>query len=367
MTELTGNKGEWSEMYAFLRIISDGRIYGADGDSNKRDDIFYDINRVIRTEDKDTLDYVVSKDGHSAEVRSGSDVLLTVERTEFGKEADNLLETIKASKGPAFPSPGTQQFMSKIRCYKIKAPSADKSDITIEIHDLRTGMDPVLGFSIKSKLGHPSTLLNPGKTTNMLFSLGGPVNRYLTEEGSVTIPGETVVSRKLSDRYSSLIEKGITFDYIGADNETFANNLTMIDSNMEKIVAEMLKLHYIHGISNIENQVTELEKNDPLGFGKAKDQLYRYKIKKFLAAIALGMKPATAWDGTEDANGGYIIVKEDGEVLCYHVYNRNDFEDYLFKNTRLETPSTSRYDFSEIYRGIDGKYFLKLNLQIRFR
>ncbi|MBR6870018.1 MAG: HpaII family restriction endonuclease [Candidatus Methanomethylophilaceae archaeon] len=105
----------------------------------------------------------------------------------------------------------------------------------------------------------------------------------------------------------------------------------------------MLKLHYIHGISSIQDQARILESSNPLGFKISPGQkLYQYKIKKFLAVVALGMKPATCWNGIEDANGGYIVVKEDGEVLCYHIYNRNDFEDYLFKNTRLDTPSTTR-------------------------
>ena len=79
------------------------------------------------------------------------------------------------------------------------------------------------------------------------------------------------------------------------------------------------------------------------------------------------MKPASVWDGTEDANGGYIIVKEDGEVLCYHIYNRNDFENYLFNNTVLDTPSTTRYEFANIMIDEKGQYFVKLNLQIRFK
>ena len=27
---ITGNKGEWSELYVFLRLLGDGGIYGAD-------------------------------------------------------------------------------------------------------------------------------------------------------------------------------------------------------------------------------------------------------------------------------------------------------------------------------------------------
>lgn len=367
MSEITGNKGEWSEVYAFLRIIADGRLYGADGNIEKRDDLYYDIIRVIRQEDKESLDYVISDDGKTAEVRSGKDVLLKIDRSSFKEEADYLLNTIKTSKGPSFPSPRTQDFMSKIRCFKIKAPSSDKSDITIQIHDFRTNMDPTLGFSIKSKLGHPSTLLNAGKTTNVLFVLNGFDASSISDYGEWDI--ETgVTGPSLSEKYTVIVRRGVSFDYVSMDNEIFEGNLTMIDSNMPQIVAEMLKLHYIHGISSVEEQAKRLEKENPLGFKSPSDrQLYQYKIKKFLAAVALGMKPATSWNGSENASGGYIVVKEDGEVLCYHVYNRNDFEEYLFKNTKLDTPSTSRYEFSKIYQGVDGRNYVKLNLQIRFK
>ena len=66
------------------------------------------------------------------------------------------------------------------------------------------------------------------------------------------------------------------------------------------------------------------------------------------------------------ANGGYIVIKEDGDIVCYHFFDRNDLEDYLFYNTRFETPSTSRHQFGNIYEE-DGEYYLKLNLQVRFK
>lgn len=92
---------------------------------------------------------------------------------------------------------------------------------------------------------------------------------------------------------------------------------------------------------------------------------YEHKMKNFLTDVALGMTPATAWNGNFQATGVYIIVREDGEVLCYHIYNHNEFQEYLFNNTRLETPSTSKYDFGTIYKE-DGNLFIKLNLQVRF-
>lgn len=75
--------------------------------------------------------------------------------------------------------------------------------------------------------------------------------------------------------------------------------------------------------------------------------------------------PSVVWDGQYDATGGYLIVKEDGDVLCYHIYNKNEFENYLFNNTKLETASSGRHDFGSIYQE-NGDMYIKLNLQIRF-
>lgn len=57
------------------------------------------------------------------------------------------------------------------------------------------------------------------------------------------------------------------------------------------------------------------------------------------------MTPAKEWKGRYDANGGYLVVKKDGDIVCYHFYNRNDVEDYLYYNTRFERASRSRYHF----------------------
>jgi hypothetical protein len=76
--------------------------------------------------------------------------------------------------------------------------------------------------------------------------------------------------------------------------------------------------------------------------------------------------PASVWSGIYDATGGYLIVKENGDVLCYHIYNRNSFENYLYKNTKFETASSTRHDFGKIYES-DSRLYFKLNLQIRFK
>jgi type II restriction enzyme len=90
-------------------------------------------------------------------------------------------------------------------------------------------------------------------------------------------------------------------------------------------------------------------------------------MKMLLLDVALGMTPAKEWSGRYDANGGYLVVRQDGEIVCYHFYYQNDVEDYLFYNTRFERASRSRYNYGSLYRGDDGAVRIKLNLQIRFK
>ena len=71
-------------------------------------------------------------------------------------------------------------------------------------------------------------------------------------------------------------------------------------------------------------------------------------MKKLLLASALGMTPAKEWNGRFDANGGYLVVRKDGEIVCYHFYNQNDVEDYLYNNTRLDRASRDRYNYGVI-------------------
>ena len=107
---------------------------------------------------------------------------------------------------------------------------------------------------------------------------------------------------------------------------------------------------------------------NPFGFtGNDIVAFYEHKMKVLLLDAALGMTPSKEWKGRYDANGGYLVVRKDGEIVCYHFYNRNDVEDYLYHNTRFERGSRTRHKFGSLFKGEDGKACIKLNLQIRFK
>ena len=47
---LTGNKGEWSEIYVLLRLLADGRIYAADENLQRLENVYFPILKIIREE-----------------------------------------------------------------------------------------------------------------------------------------------------------------------------------------------------------------------------------------------------------------------------------------------------------------------------
>lgn len=264
----------------------------------------------------------------------------------------------------AFTIERTENFMNDILCFKISAPATDKRDITMKIKDINTGYTPVAGFSIKSELGKSPTLLNAGKTTNFIYRIIHDYPGFSSEMNSIYKYSGEKKHIDVRGRLKMVSEKDGILEYVGMENETFKKNLELIDSNMDKIIAETILYFYRDGISNCIDMVEKLEDENPMNYENK--NAYRYKFKKFLTAVALGMKPATEWDGIDDATGGYIIVTKDGNVLAYHIYNRNSFEEYLLQNTKFETASTSRHEFGEVY-SIKGDDYIKLNLQVRFK
>lgn len=231
------------------------------------------------------------------------------------------------------------------------------------IHDPITGFNPELGFSIKSQLGSPSTLLNAGKTTNFIYE----VKNFNPDDKTLNYINSINSKTKIRDRLKYIHEQGGELEYICTENKIFNNNLILIDSFLPLIIAELLKISYSSSSSNISKLVANVEEKNPANFDiESYHPFYKYKIKRFLMDVALGMMPASVWTGELDATGGYLIVKDDGDVLCYHIYNKNKFEDYLFYNTKFDTASSTRHDFGKLYYDENKKLCFKLNLQIRF-
>lgn len=236
-----------------------------------------------------------------------------------------------------------------------------KTDVIITCEDSLDHSKTTEGFSVKSHIGSPATLLNAGATTNITYRVGG---KDLTDEEIEEINS---IDSHL-DRMAEIAKRGCSLSYNNIDSSVFMNNLQFLDICMSQFIADCLLTDSVGEDSSLTHCVSEVAKKNPFDYkGKNVAEFYEHKMKVLLLSAALGMTPGKEWTGRYDANGGYLVVRKDGEIVCYHFYNQNDVEDYLYNNTRFERASRGRYNFGSLYRSDDGDVYIKLNLQIRFK
>lgn len=351
------NKGEWSEIYTFAYLLSQGVLYSADKDLNRIEEVYFPIIKIIREETAgEPIDY---KTGEVIKIFRGEELLQEVPKARFTEVVAELLEKIPEGSR-AFEIPSVNDFFSSIYCEKIKANADKKEDITMQLQDIHTGISPICGFSIKSYLGAKPTLINPGRNTNFEFVLNGCNDDIMNNTNAIA-------SRtKIKDKVRYLIESGCSFEPVEHSiSSQFEENLQFIDTVMPQLLQLLVLYSYLYDNNSLNQVVEHLKQENPIGYRNT--AIYKYKVKKLLCACALGLTPERSdWLGAEDANGGYITVKSDGSIVCYHLYNRTEFEDYLYDYTQFDRPSTTKYNYMEVYK--DGEtYKIKLCLQIRFK
>ena len=341
----SANKGEWSEFYLLLKLLVDREIYSADENINRLEK---SRRPIIKIFGDNGLEYRLDKKS-VVQIFCNDELRGKVAAAEVSADAEYIYNAIMNGK-KNFEIYGADELMKKYLREKIKESSNKKSDIIFQVHDVSTGENPVCRYSVKSYLGGAPSLFNAGVSTNFKFELPNMTDAQISE----------INSKALADRLKFIDE----IKFVGVINETFSGNLSLICTSLEKCLAEMLKIYYRDRISDCAEIVLQLEKNNFMKLERP--DAYRYKIKKFLCAAALGMTAGNEWDGREDAADGYIIVKKDGEILAYHLLTRNDFETYLLNHTRLETGSTDKHKFGKVYVE-NGRNFINLNLQVRFK
>ncbi len=351
----SANKGEWSEFYVFLKILSDKKLHSADETLTLIPNSFLKVLSIIRSEDKKELIYEIDADNDRVLVKSGLEILANIPIFRITQKLSKILKNIEkgASSERTFKISDAQDVMEELHCKKIKSSSSKKTDISVKIKECHTGTQPVIGFSIKSKLGSMSTLLNASGATNFEFEIIDSV----IEKAQYGKQPKVNLKQILADHKS--------LKFVCVLNKNFKKNLMMIDSRMPEIVAEMVKAYYLGFHTTVKELTMHVQKNDPLGI-KDSQHFYAHNVQELLSSVAFGMQPSKSWNGSYEIHGGYIVVKKGGELACYHVYNRDKFRKFLFVNTKFETPSTTRHKFGKVYE-CDGRKYIQLNLQIRFK
>ncbi len=401
------NRGEWTEAYVFLKLLSDGKIYGATEDLKKDLSKFIKIVSVTRPEKENfVLKYEPDFDSIpqkvSAMLNETEFAVITV--SELAEKANFLYKSMKTfSSQKKDTIPEIQEFLEKLKFSSPKIPSLPKSfenefgrktDIIVTIINSEDGAVSTDGFSIKSHMGSPSSLFNSGDGSRLIFKIVGCTEKRMHEIN--LIEDELKIIQAIKD------DKDLSLEFVKTGKEEFAGNLEYIDTQMLKIITMtmLVQTKYLSPAksSNLRDIVNVVSELNPLSV-MYPEHFYEAKFKDFLFASLAGLTASKKWDGKTRMTGGYIDVNKDGELLYYRAISNEIFCSYLYENTFIDRPdrghnkdiaiekakayfenrTVSDAEIEAIKKAKDkkgncgfvyeenGEYFIAINFQVRFR
>ncbi len=356
---LEATRREANELYVLFRLLAEGivNLGDAEGKSNGRASVAaverkeHDGRRLYRIEEKEIA--VCSEGGEQC-----------FPREDFGTAADCLLEAL-TQEGEELDISPLEGFLDALNIFDMKSQTDDRTDLHLRLWDASEG--PLVGIRIQSKLCGMLPLLSGGRTANLKFEQTGVrFSHPAVQKINWTETPENVA--EVARRILYIESLGGILKYADVADKVFKSNLLMIDTNLPRILAWMVRTLHLDNVARVEELIPLLEEANPL---KVKDELvrkhgfYRHKVRQLLLASAWGMRPAKQYDGRESAVGGFVFVTQMGEMLLYDRAHEQTFADYLVKHCRLEKslPDDDKYGYLERE---NGAYYLKLNLKIGF-
>jgi len=346
------NKGEWSELYTFLYLLLNPNLAIVDEklqliEKNKfqiveivSSDNRYKIedDRVIKISDnKRTKEYNLSY------ISTKNKILLEKISTHTKAKGSFKIEEITPLVDKLFDGK------------KPKGSSLVKGDLEAIVLDKYFKKIINLNYSIKSNLGRPATLLNASRHTNFIYEVSNINDNIMNQNNAIS------GRKKLLKRCRFLSKSHASVKFVSVESATFDYNLKMIDSNLDRLLANMLYLSYKENQKDIKKLISYSIKNED------EYPFYQKKIGDFANAVSFGMMASKKWNGINEVKGGILLVNKSGEVyLLDLIYFKSIVDKYLINNIKLESPSSTRYKMFEIYKE-SGRYYFKLNLQIRFK
>ncbi len=351
-------KREWSELYAFFRLLADGKVSLGTSQTKKNDANQWPVAMVQREEHDGTRRYYIEKDDiHIV----GENMDKRVSREDFHTVAGLILQAVKSSSVDDVVSPdGVEEFLDEAAIFDLEAKTDDRTDFSVAFWHPEA---PLTGFNVRSRLSIMNPLLDGGRTANLKLEQTGIKFAVPTVNKINALPESP---NEVAERMMMIERLGGSLKYSDVADRVFRCNLLMIDLHFPRMLAEMVRIMHLDGITRISELAETIKQSNPL---KIKEELinkhgfYEFKIKQFLLALALGMRPAKIYNGTDSAVEGLLLVDGNGDVLCYHKSEKKTFEDFLFFNTRLEKGSVDKDKYGFLEKE-NGTYYFKLNVKI---
>lgn len=352
------NKSEWSELYVFLRLLTDGKLYLGNHRGEKSERSFWPISVIEREEHDGPRRYYIEEDKVRVE---GKEDYIKLHRVALAVMADKVLDLIKSNNEEEIECPeDIEKFLDTAKILYLEPETQDRTDLKISFwspHKIPTG------FIIQSKLAPMRPLLDGGRSANLKLELIG-ARKFAQPEIENINALET--NETVRDRMLLIQEMDGVLRYSDVADRVFRCNLSMIDLHFARILAEMVRTFHIEGKSRVYEVMNLIKKENPIKIKEdliQKHRFYEYKMKQFLMAATCGMRPAKIFNGEDSAVEGMLVVGSEGQIIGYHKDERKAFEDFLYLNTRFIKGSQEKDKYGFLERE-HGTYFFKLNVKI---
>ncbi|MBQ8225329.1 MAG: HpaII family restriction endonuclease [Bacteroides sp.] len=364
-------KRELGELYTFFRLLADGRVTMGTAEGTPAETV-RPIAMIQRVEHDGARRYYIEPTdvrivSGELEKKTGNFFPKAdaepecFPREDFRAAADLLLELLKTPSADEVEVPDELEgFLDAVRIYDLEAKTDDRTDFSLSFWSTDA---PLTGFCVRCRLAPMNPLLDGGRTANLKLEQSGvkfavpTVNKVNAQPESPT----EVMERML------MIERlGGVLKYSDVADRVFRCNLLMIDLHFPRVLAEMVRLMHLEGITRTTELTDRIKEINPL---KIKDELihkhgyYEHKMRQFLLTLALGMRPAKIYNGTDSAVHGMMLVCGDGSLLCYHKSDAATFADFLYRHSRFERGPVEKDKYGFLERE-NGTYYFKLNVKI---
>ena len=328
-------KKEWCELYTFFRLLADGKVSLGTSQARRVEMEGWPVALIQREEHDGTRRYYIEQE--NVRIVSGAMNAATfvasdkeeqcVPREDFDGAAELILELLKTTVGSDMVEvpEGLEGFLDAINIYDLEAKTEDRTDFSIAFWHAEA---PLTGFNVRCRLSAMNPLLDGGRTANLKLEQSGIKFATPTVNKINAVPESPT---EVTERMLMIERLGGVLKYSDVADRVFRCNLLMIDLHFPRMLAEMVRMMHLDGISRVSELTERIKEINPL---KIKDELinkhgfYEFKMKQFLLALALGMRPAKIYSGTDSAVEGILLVNAAGEVLCYHQSERHTFADF---------------------------------------
>ncbi len=248
----TKNKGEWTELYSFLKVLNDKKLILADKDLNINNNFdCFNVTKVTTLNIKESS-YLLEDDFILVKNEAiGSEKKIQVSDFLNSDVLKNLVSLIK-SGSKTFSIPDFDLIANKLGVSIAKGGNSNqKSDIILGITNKEISKDNE-GFGIKSYLGSKPTLLNASGNTNFIFEILGLKPEEIDNINSIN------TRTKLKDRIKKIHHLGGYFKFNKIETESMEYNLSMVDSLMPEIMSKMLLEFFLNRTNRISSNLESI-------------------------------------------------------------------------------------------------------------